>query len=182
MNEIDTVRNLRFIDIFVSSVIVELLFVISFRMMNVSGPKWKSINQWYDTMKLSSIITDILILMIGFYLTKYILVWLYDNGYTCGRLIFAKFMILLLLIQIIHDSMFYTIFLKQMKSQNYIIRELQSYANIVGINAIIGDSLMYIFSAPLLYYIFSKQSTETNIFITIVALYILMYFLYQIPK
>ena len=51
----------------------------------------------------------------------------------------------------------------------------------VKINAVIGDSLMYLVATPILYYLITKNSNDTNVFINLIGLYLIGYFLYQKP-
>ena len=59
--------------------------------------------------------------------------------------------------------------------------EFIDYAEKVRINAIIGDSLMYIIGTPLLLYM-NTQSQRKKEFISIMSLYITGYLIYQKPS
>ena len=64
---------------------------------------------------------------------------------------------------------------------NKVIDEFKEYAKHYRSQAILADSLIYLSTTPILYYIIRNQSNSTNIFTTIVCFYIIGYLLHQKP-
>lgn len=131
----------------------------------------KKLMEWYETYRLSAIIVDILILVIGLLLT---------------RVVFAtfklkwniwKFLLILLGIQIIHDILFYGFFTIVPRGTNKMLDLFKDYAKEVGGNAILGDSFMIIVCA-LAAMLFAKHSLNNNIIALICMTYIIPYILY----
>tara|TARA_B100000902_G_C26700849_1_gene617081 strand:- start:13 stop:492 length:480 start_codon:yes stop_codon:yes gene_type:complete len=142
-----------------------------------------TINNWYDKLGWTSIILDILSIIIGFYLAKYLYLYLVQNNYISPKNEIIYYLSILLCIQILHDLTFYFYIIKPTpKGVNDVIDEFKKYAKQYRINAVIADSLIYIVTTPLLYYYISKQNTDNNIFTTIVCIYIIGYLLHQKPK
>ena len=66
----------------------------------------KYLKQWYEKYRLSAVVADVLILVIGMIITRYIfkkLKWNWNLN---------KFLITILIVQIIHDYLFYLFFQK----------------------------------------------------------------------
>ncbi len=173
------IENLKFIHFLTTAFIIEVFILILFKFTNQSS---KSILGWYDNLGWTSIILDILSLMIGFYLSKFIYQYLTKNNYLTKKNEFIKFLVIVLLVQIVHDFCFYFFVIKPFpKNKNQVIDEFKQYAKYYGTKAVRADSLMYLLATPLLYYIIKNQKTSTNTFISIVSFYILGYLLYQKP-
>jgi len=175
------IQNIKFLHILTATLIIDMIFLFIFKVID-GEEKWISINNWYDNLQWTAVILDVLSIMIGFYLAKFIYEFLLKNKYISRKNEFVKFMLIVLIVQIIHDFSFYFFVIKPFPSgTNRVIDEFKSYANTVGINAVIGDSLMYIFATPLLYYFIIKNPDNINIFISIVCTYLVGYLLYQKP-
>ena len=175
------IENITTLQFLTATLIIEVIMIFLFRFTK-SPFSGKSINDWYTNFTWSAIILDVLSVMIGFYLAKYVYEFLTKRGYITREYEFLKYLILLLGIQILHDFMFYFfVILKTDKGQNKIIDELKSYSKNVGVGAVIGDSFMYLVATPILYYLIINYSNQTNSFISIVCMYLIGYFLYQKP-
>ena len=117
-----------------------------------------------------------------FYLAKFIFEYLLINNYISKNNEFIKFLLILLTVQIIHDISFYFFVISPTPFNiNKVIDEFKDYANHYKLQAVVADSLIYIFSAPLLYYIIFRNPDTINIFISIVCTYLFGYLLYQKP-
>ena len=74
-----------------------------------------------------------------------------------------------------------------MNSQNYpslqnkVIDEFKNYAKYYQTQAVVADSMIYLITTPILYYYLKNNKDETNIFISIVSVYLMGYFLHQKP-
>tara|TARA_Y100000389_G_scaffold196556_1_gene229674 strand:+ start:5080 stop:5616 length:537 start_codon:yes stop_codon:yes gene_type:complete len=174
------INKLKFIHFLSAALCIELfmLFLFRFTKSPFSG---KSINDWYDNFGWSAIALDVLSVIIGFYLTKYLYLYLLKKNIISEKNSLLKFLILMLTVQILHDFTFYLTVIKPSKiGKNAIMDELIKYAENVGVGAVIGDSFMYLLATPLLYYLL-KLDTEENVFISLICAYIIGYIVYQKP-
>ena len=167
------INDIKFINIFTSTVIVELIILIFFRFTK-SFFSIKAINDWYDKLNWSAVILDILIFIIGFYLNIFVNKYFKINNY-------LFFLLIQLLIQVIHDIIFYYIFiLGSEKGNSIVMDEFKSYAKYTKIGAIVGDSWMYLMGIPLLIKTLNYDK-EVLIFISTICLYLIGYLVYQKP-
>jgi len=126
---------------------------------------------WYEKYRLSAVIADVLILMIGIIITRYIfnkfkLKW---NP--------IKFIGILLGIQIIHDVLFYLFFSNLTRGTNKMLDLFKDYAKEVGGSAILGDSFMIIIAA-VASMLFLNVNVNYNIIYLIVLVYLIPYIIY----
>jgi hypothetical protein len=126
------------------------------------------LKKWYKKYQLSAVIADVLILVIGIIIARYLYKYLF------GAFNIWKFTGLAVIIQIIHDILFYLFFKTIPRGYNGMLDFFKEYANEVGINAILGDSFMMILSCLLSSY-FATYTINTNIIILIVSLYFFPY-------
>ena len=126
------------------------------------------LKKWYKKYQLSAFIADVLILVIGIIITRY----LYKYFFVSFNI--WKFTGLALIIQIIHDILFYLFFASVTRGYNEMLDFLKDYAKEVGNGAILGDSFMMII-ACLLSSFFATYSLNTNIIILIIATYFIPY-------
>ena len=133
---------------------VFMLFLFRYTRSPFSG---KAINKWYTNYKWSAVILDVLSVLIGFYLAKFSYQFLTDKKILNEKYSFIKYLIILLLIQISHDFLFYFISIKDsVPGKNKIIDELTSYAKDVNTGAVVGDSFMYLIGTPILFFLTSR--------------------------
>tara|TARA_B100000965_G_scaffold283412_1_gene241326 strand:+ start:233 stop:769 length:537 start_codon:yes stop_codon:yes gene_type:complete len=174
------VKNLKFIHFLTAALSIELFMLFLFRFTR-SPFTGISINNWYTNFGWSAVILDVLSVIIGFYITKYIYLYALKRGILSEKNTLLKFLILMLCVQIIHDFTFYFTVIKNTKlGKNPIMDELIEYANNIGVGAVIGDSFMYLLATPLLY-VLLKLKDEDNQFISLVCTYIIGYIVYQKP-
>jgi len=175
------IKDLTFLHFLSATVIIEIIILYLFRFTN-SPFTGKAINNWYTNLKWSAILLDILSVLIGFYLAKFLYQYLIKQNIINKKNEIIKFLGIVLLIQIIHDFSFYFLTIKNSKKgMNKVIDEFIDYAKSVGVGAVIGDSFMYLLATPTLYFI-SQLSDDKNTFISICCLYLMGYFVYQKPK
>ena len=173
------IKDLTFLHFLTASVIIELFMMILFRFTKTS----KAINNWYDNLGWTAVILDVLSILIGFYIAKFIYEYLVKEKYINSDYELYKFLGLVLCVQIIHDFSFYFFVIKPYpKFKNRVMDEFKSYAERVKAGAIIGDSFMYLLATPLLYLFIQKNNINTNTFISIVCFYLIGYLIYQKPK
>ena len=176
------IKDLTFLHLLTSAIVIELFMLYLFRFTK-SPFTGISINRWYDNLGWSAVVLDVLSVLIGFYLAKYIYEYLVNENYINTDYEMLKFLGLVLLVQITHDFLFYFFVIKPYpKNKNVVMDEFKSYAENVKTGAVIGDSFMYLLATPLLYLIIQKNNTNTNTFISIVCFYLIGYLIYQKPK
>lgn len=132
----------------------------------------KYLKQWYEKYRLSAVIADVLILVIGMIITRYIfkkLKWNWNLN---------KFLITILIVQIIHDYLFYLFFKSVPLGKNKMLDVFKKYSSEVGVNAILGDSFMIIISV-LLASFYAGLSINTNIILLTLLTYLVPYFIFS---
>lgn len=171
------IEDLRFTHILTASVIVELCMLFLFKFTKYSSD---AINQWYDNLGWTAVILDVVSIIIGFYIAKFIFGFLVSRNYLTRQDEFLKFSVLVILVQVIHDFTFYFGVIKPSKvGANKVIDEFKNYAKYYQTQAVVADSMIYLFTTPLLYYVVSELDDETNTFVTLISVYIAGYLLYQ---
>ena len=100
------IKDLNFIDFLMISSIIELIMLYLFRFTR-SPFTGIAINNWYTNLRWTAIIFDILSLMIGFYISRFIYLFLLNHKYISNEYPFSKFLGIVLMVQIIHDFSFY---------------------------------------------------------------------------
>ena len=127
--------------------------------------------RWYETYRLSAVIADVLILVVGLMITRYI--------FTRFNLKWNVFLFLAVLlgVQITHDYLFYLFFSYVPRGVNKMLDLFKDYAKEVKVGAILGDSFMIIIAALLSSY-FANFSLHTNIILLICSVYSIPYILY----
>ena len=153
-----------------NSVLITDLFVIL--LLNTSVIKSQVLKKWYSQYNLSAVIADVLIILIGLIITRAIYYYVFDS------FSIVKFVILAVIVQIIHDLLFYIIFSNVPRGVNKMLDTFKDYANEVSYKAILADSGMMIMSCLIASYLVNKN-TNTNIIVLISFLYLLPYLLYN---
>jgi len=134
--------------------------------------KSKFLKEWYLKLNFFAVVADVLILVIGAILTRYFYPMIFKEWSI------VKFTGLFVVIQVIHDILFYIFFDKIVpRGSNVVFDMFKDYAKEVGGGAILGDSFMVVMTA-LLSSLLASQSLNTNIIILILASYILPYVIY----
>lgn len=133
----------------------------------------KVLVEWYRKYNLSAVIADVLIIVIGIIIARFVYPYVFGESFSL-----IKFIGLAVLVQITHDILFYYMFKLVPRGKNMMLDTFKDYANEVGFKAILSDSLMII-STCLLSSYFVSLNLNTNIIILIVAVYILPYAIYN---
>lgn len=151
----------------------DLLFIFSARFFpNVFG---NIVNQWYDRFKLTAVIADVLIILIVFFIARYIYTTWIKSSYGWDPLYFLG---LLVLLQIIHDILFYlAVILPIPIGQNTIIDLFKQYSIRHRLNIVGGDSVLMIVSALLAMY-YKTIPVPTLVAYGSISMYSLMYILH----
>jgi hypothetical protein len=127
---------------------------------------------WYKKFLLSAILADVLSIFIGIIFVRAIYYYIFTT------FTIINFIILMLIIQIIHDILFYIIFSLIPRGSNEMIDIFKDYANEASYYAIIGDSLMVIAIGFLASYL-ANFNANINIIILVIFIYLLQFFLYS---
>ena len=141
-----------------NAVLITDLFVIF--LLNTMVIKSQVLRQWYAQYNLSAVIADVLIILIGLIITRAIYYYIFDS------FSIVKFVILAVIVQIIHDILFYVFFSNIPRGVNKMIDTFKDYAKEVSYKAILADSGMMIMSCLLASYLVNKN-TNTNIIVLI---------------
>jgi len=126
------------------------------------------LKKWYKKYQLSAVIADVLILVIGIILARFLYKYLF-NEFSIW-----KFTGLAVCIQIIHDFLFYFLFNNLPVGYNSMLDFFKGYAKEVGFEAVLGDSFMMIV-ACLISSNFATFNLNTNIICLIISLYFFPY-------
>jgi hypothetical protein len=153
-----------------NSVLITDLFVIF--LLNTKVIQSNVLRQWYSQYNLSAVIADVLIILIGLIITRAIYYYVFE------RFSIFNFVILAVIVQIIHDILFYVFFSNIPRGINKMIDTFKDYANEVSYKAILADSGMMIMSCLIASYLVNKN-TNINIIVLISFLYLLPYLLYN---
>jgi hypothetical protein len=132
------------------------------------------INAWYDRFGLSAVIADVLIIVLGFLLAQIIYKNYLKPEYGYNPVIFAG---LLVLIQIIHDLLFYFGIVQTIPGgHNAMIDFFKRYGESGSFKVILADSAMMLGSFGIASFLASAQPI-TNIFMGILGAYTVPYIL-----
>ena len=129
------------------------------------------LKKWYKKFNLSASVADILILFIGIIVARFFYKYLFKE------FSIWKFTGLAIIIQIIHDILFYWFFTSVPLGYNYMLDFFKLYAKEVGIGAILGDSFMMMLACLLSSYL-ATFSVNINIITLVISFYFLPYMIY----
>ena len=158
-----------YLPIFNGVLISELIIIL---LIHVGFFKSIFLKKWYLNFNISAVIMDVFILVIGFIITRY----LYKKLFKHYKL--WKFIVLFLIIQIIHDILFYLLYEHVIpKGNNTVIDLFKKYGKEVGAVAIMGDSFMVIISCIIASLLVTKN-INFNIILSIIIVYIIPYLIF----
>ena len=153
-----------------NGVLITDLFVIF--LSNIKVIDSNVLRKWYSQYNLSAIMADVLIIFIVLIITRALYYYIFDS------FSILKFIGLAVLLQITHDILFYVFFTNVPRGLNKMIDTFKDYAKEASYKAILADSGMMIMASLIAFYLVN-QSTNTNIIVLIVFLYLLPYLLYN---
>ena len=137
------------------------------------------LNNWYTKFGLSAVLSDVLVILIGFLIARYIYtIWFKPTmGWNP-----AAFVGLLVLVQLIHDIFFYLgIILSLPKGHNEMIDVFKAYAESAGAKILAGDAGLMVASAAVAF-AYKAIPVHAMAAVSIVVSYALTYILYTPPK
>jgi hypothetical protein len=153
-----------------NAVLITDLFVIL--LLNSKVIKSIVLRKWYKQYNLSAVIADVLIILIGLIITRAIYYYIFKS------FSLLKFTILAVIVQIIHDILFYKFFTIVPRGVNKMLDTFKDYSIEASYKAILSDSGMMIMSCIVASYLVNT-STNNNIIVLISLLYLLPYLLYN---
>lgn len=132
-----------------------------------------TLEKWYSTYGFSAGLADVLSIVIVIIVARF----LYFKIFTKENLLY--FIGLTVLVQLVHDVLFYFLFKSIPRGVSKMMDSFKDYANENGAIILMADSLMMI-STILLATYFTSFNVNTNIILFIVALYLIVYFIYSV--
>jgi hypothetical protein len=156
----------------VGVIIVEALVICLVRFFpDIFG---KSINVWYNRFKLSAVITDVLIMMIGIGITRYIYSEYVYPDYDWSPIYFT---VLAVIVQFVHDVLFYLGPIRSVpRGQNAMMDVFKEYAETAGYKSIGADSMMVI-GTSICAMLLKSAPVHVTFFIGLVTSYAIPYLL-----
>jgi hypothetical protein len=149
--------------------ITDLFVILCLNMKYINSVVLK---KWYGDYNLSAVIADVLIILIGLIIVRAIYYYIFDT------FSIINFVILAVIVQVIHDVLFYLFFKNVPRGMNRMLDTFKDYANEMSYKAILADSGMMILASLIASYLAGK-SLNINIITLILFLYLLPYFLYN---
>ncbi len=149
--------------------ITDLFVILCLNMKYINSVVLK---KWYGDYNLSAVIADVLIILIGLIIVRAIYYYIFDT------FSIVNFVILAVIVQVIHDVLFYLFFKNVPRGMNRMLDTFKDYANEMSYKAILADSGMMILASLIASYLAGK-SLNINIITLILFLYLLPYFLYN---
>jgi len=137
----------------------------------------QALNRWYNAFGLNAVIADVLILFIGFIITRYVYTKFVKNQYANGKWCPMKFVGTLVGVQVIHDVLFYFGIINQLpRGHNAMIDVFKDYSA-GGPKILAGDAAMMIASAGIAM-LLKAQPTHIVASVGSLTTYALPYILY----
>ena len=158
-----------YLSIFNAALITDLIVIL---LKNIGFIRSKVLIKWYAQYNLSAVIADVLIIVLGLIFLRAIYYYIFDT------FSLLKFISLAVILQLIHDTLFYLFFMNVPRGSNRMLDTFKDYANEMSFKVLIADALMVISTVLIASYLVN-QSTNTNIIVLFISVYILPYLLYN---
>lgn len=130
------------------------------------------LRKWYESYNLSAVLADVLIIFIGLIIVRALYYYIFTE------FTIFKFIVLALVVQFVHDILFYAFFKSVPRGANRMLDTFKDYANEVSYKAILADGGMMVMAVIVGSYLATKN-VNTNIIVLILLLYLLPYLLYN---
>ena len=153
-----------------TGVLITDMFVIL--LLNMKLINSQVLRKWYSEYNLSAVIADVLIILIGLIIARAIYYYIFDN------FSILKFILVAVVVQVIHDILFYILFKNVPRGMNRMLDTFKDYASEVSYKAILSDSGMMVMAAIIASYL-AGESLNKNIIVLVVSVYVLPYLLYN---
>ena len=133
----------------------------------------ESINLWYERFGLNAVISDVLIIALGFFMARYAYTYFVPSSYGFNLLYFLAFLVG---IQLVHDLFFYFAIIKPIpQGHNRMIDVFKRYSS-GGVKILLSDAAMMIASA-LIAMSLKEGGPETYAGVSLLTIYTLPYIL-----
>ena len=159
-----------YLPLFNAVLITDILVII---LLLVGVINSKTLGAWYKELNLSAVICDVLVIFLVIVLTRFLYKYIFE------KFVLWKFILLAVFLQIIHDLSFYKFILSVPRGKSLIVDLFKNYGGEGGFLALFADSLMMV-SACLLLTLFSSFSTNLNLIILVISVYLVPYLIYSI--
>jgi len=127
--------------IFFAILTVDVVVLFLARYFKIGG---KYLNEWYDKYHILAVISDVMIIFIGFIIARYLYTTFFFDKFGWNV---VYFLLLLVIIQVLHDILFYVGVIRNMsKGENDMIDTFKLYAEDLGAQIIGGDALLMLMS------------------------------------
>jgi hypothetical protein len=156
-----------YLPILTAILIVDFIGIV----LSYSNMLGKYLKLWYQRFLLSAVIADVLVIFLVVIIARAIYYFIFN------KFSLINFIIVMLLIQITHDILFYIMITIIPRNSNNIIDVFKDYADEVSYKAIIADSVMIIATGLIASYL-ANFNANINIIIFVVFLYLLQYVLH----
>lgn len=155
--------------------IVASVFVIEILTILIIRPISSNSRVWYSHFGIVSVIADVGIILLDFAVSRYVFAAYGIDSYSP----WAKasiFSATLLWLQIVHDMLYYHIFVKRIfaSSGNGIVEFMRKYGSDGQLWPIVGDSIMVVLSG-LFAHALSTVQNDVSIIVLIFAIYVIPY-------
>ena len=168
------IKDLLYIILAVLAVDVVVIFLTRF-FPEILG---QNLNRWYDMFGLNAVISDVMVIFIGFLIARYIYTGYVKDKFAEGKWSAIWFTGTLVATQLIHDLAFYVGIIKQIpRGHNVMMDVFKDYADSGGAKILFGDALMCIASVAGAVILKQQPMHAVAAFGSIVA-YALPYILY----
>lgn len=154
-----------------NGVLITDLLVIALLLSGVIGSV--VLKRWYREFTLAGVIADVLIIVIGIVIARFLYPFLFKE-YSLGR-----FLLLVVAIQVIHDLLFYALVSSIPRGRSRIVDIFRDYGKEVGFQAVVSDSLMMV-SSVLLATLLKQQTLNTNLIVLLLSVYMVPYMVYSV--
>jgi hypothetical protein len=153
-----------------NGVLITDLFVIL--LSNIKFIQSSVLISWYENFNLSAVIADVLIIFIGLIIVRAIYYYVFTE------FSILKFVALAVVVQFIHDMLFYAFFSSVPRGMNRMLDTFKDYAKELSYKPLIADGGMMVMASFIASYLAGKN-LNTNLIVLISALYLLPYILYN---
>jgi hypothetical protein len=137
------------------------------------------LNDWYTKFGLSAVLSDVLVIFLGFLIARYVYTWYFKKDYGWNPSVFAA---VLVAVQAIHDVLFYFgVIVPLPKGENAMMDVFKAYAASGGAKIIFGDALLMLGSLSAFWF-YSSLPAHVSLFSGAFVSYALTYILYTPPK
>ena len=159
-----------YLPILSAAIIVDLIVMMGVVFGQI---KATSLAVWYQQFGGMAVLADVLILVIGVIIARFLYPFLFSKWSL------PLFLGLTIAIQVAHDLLFAALFNAMPRGSSAIVDVFQRYATEVGFIILLADAMM-IGGTVLLGSLLASQSLNTNMIVFLVALYVIPYVLYSI--